>query len=156
MGDVGHRLAYRHIRQFSREFAAAGLKYFLHASTGYRGPFLQLGRLVKKLRVKKIDGLEEANRYLEEQYGAEHNARFAVMAASARDFHLPNPGKRRADLPAGKTNQLFPALTHAPLGVNYLVRPESGAVSESSHGGKSSRFLSRKNDAAAASHGGLR
>jgi len=51
-------------------------------------------RLVKKLRLKKIAGLEKANRYLIEVYLAEHNRRFAVAAADPQDYHLPSPGTR--------------------------------------------------------------
>ena len=51
-------------------------------------------RLVKKLRRKQISRLEEMNRYLEEEYCPEHNARFAVAAAAREDYHLPTPGAR--------------------------------------------------------------
>jgi helix-turn-helix protein len=51
-------------------------------------------RLVKKRRRKQISSLEEVNGYLEEEYGPQHNARFAVAAAAREDYHLPNPGAR--------------------------------------------------------------
>jgi transposase len=51
-------------------------------------------RLVKKLRRKQINRLEEVNRYLEEEYCPEHNGRFAVAAAAREDYHLPSPGAR--------------------------------------------------------------
>jgi len=51
-------------------------------------------RLVKKLRRKQISRREEMNRYLEEEYCPEHNARFAVAAAAREDYHLPTPGAR--------------------------------------------------------------
>jgi len=35
------------------------------------------------------------NRYLEEKYCPEPNARFAVAAAAREDYHLPSPGARR-------------------------------------------------------------
>jgi hypothetical protein len=54
-------------------------------------------RLVKKLRLHKIDSLEEANRYVEEKYWEEHNARFAVPPAAPQDFHLPSPGVRELE-----------------------------------------------------------
>jgi hypothetical protein len=38
--------------------------------------------------------LAEANRYMEEEYGEGHNARFAVAAAAAPDYHLAAPGGR--------------------------------------------------------------
>lgn len=48
-------------------------------------------RLVKKLRRKKIRTLEEANRYLQQEYLPEHNRRFAKQPAHAVDFHLEPP-----------------------------------------------------------------
>lgn len=51
-------------------------------------------RLIKKMRLKKIACLEEANRYLIEEDLSEHNQRFAVAAASPEDYHLPSPGAR--------------------------------------------------------------
>jgi hypothetical protein len=45
-------------------------------------------RLVKKLRRKGIADIAAANRFLQEQYWADHNARFARAPASADDFHV--------------------------------------------------------------------
>ncbi len=49
---------------------------------------------MKKLRRRQIRSLEEVNGYLEEEYCADHNRRFAVAAASKEDYHLPGPGAR--------------------------------------------------------------
>jgi transposase len=46
-------------------------------------------RLIKKMRLKKIASYEQANAFLEQTYLAEHNARYAVAAAQAVDFHEP-------------------------------------------------------------------
>jgi hypothetical protein len=54
-------------------------------------------RVVKKLRRQQIDRLEEADRYLQEEYCGQHNARLAVPAAAPEDFHLPSPGKKRLE-----------------------------------------------------------
>jgi hypothetical protein len=51
-------------------------------------------RLVKKMRRKKISRLEEANRYLQQEYGEEHNAGYVVAAAAEPVYHLPTPGGR--------------------------------------------------------------
>lgn len=48
-------------------------------------------RLAKKLRLKKIATLEEANRYLEAEYLPEHNRRFARQPAEEVDFHWEAP-----------------------------------------------------------------
>ena len=54
-------------------------------------------RLVKKLRLDKINSLGGANRYLEEKYCEEHNGHFAVRPAAPQDFHLPSPGRRKLE-----------------------------------------------------------
>jgi len=51
-------------------------------------------RLVKKLRLAKVKDYAEANRYVAEQYLAEHNQSFARKAGSESDFHRKRPGKR--------------------------------------------------------------
>jgi len=75
-------------------------------------------RLVKKLRRKKIDSLEEADRYLQEAYCAEHNARFAVPAAAPEDFHLPSPGSR-------KLAEVFRLERERVLSNDWVVRDEN-------------------------------
>ena len=54
-------------------------------------------RLVKKLRLAGIASYEAANRYLKEQYLAEHNRRFARQAASTTDYHRRRPTARQLD-----------------------------------------------------------
>ena len=44
-------------------------------------------RLVKELRLKGISSIEEANKYLKEEYIAMHNAKFAEGAKSKTDLH---------------------------------------------------------------------
>jgi hypothetical protein len=75
-------------------------------------------RLVKKLRLRKIASLEEANRYLEERYCEEHNARFAVRAAAPQDFHLPSPGAR-------KLEKVFRLERERALSNDWVVRDEN-------------------------------
>jgi hypothetical protein len=48
-------------------------------------------RLIKKMRLKKIGSYETANHYLEEDYFPQHNAKYAVAAGEAVDFHEPVP-----------------------------------------------------------------
>lgn len=52
-------------------------------------------RLVKKLRRKQVTTHAEANRYLAEEYCAEHNASYAKRAAEPEDHHQPDPGGQR-------------------------------------------------------------
>jgi len=48
-------------------------------------------RLIKKLRLKRICSYAQANRYAEQEYLPQHNARYAVAPASLVDFHEPVP-----------------------------------------------------------------
>jgi len=54
-------------------------------------------RLVKKLRRQEIQSYEATNEYLEAEYLAEHNRRFARAAARAENYHVraPSPAKLR-------------------------------------------------------------
>src|SRR4029450_4691625 len=54
-------------------------------------------RLVKKLRLKKINEYGSANEFLRDQYLAEHKERFAQEAAEAADYHQKTPGKKELD-----------------------------------------------------------
>ena len=53
-----------------------------------RGHGTHQDRLIKKMRLKKIQSYEAANEYLLGPYRAQHNARFAVAAKEAADYHL--------------------------------------------------------------------
>lgn len=54
-------------------------------------------RLVKKLRLAGISNYEQANRYLDEHYLADHNRRYARPPASAADYHRRRPTARQLD-----------------------------------------------------------
>lgn len=54
-------------------------------------------RLVKKLRRKGIKSYAEANEFLEKEYLAEHNRRFASEAAAPEDYHLRAPSRTELD-----------------------------------------------------------
>ena len=54
-------------------------------------------RLVKKLRLAGIASYQQANRYLEEHYIAEHNRRYARPAASPTDYHRRRPTARQLE-----------------------------------------------------------
>ena len=54
-------------------------------------------RLVKKLRLAGIASYEEANRYLDEKYLADHNRRFARQALSATEYHRHRPTAKQLD-----------------------------------------------------------
>lgn len=62
-----------------------------------RGHGTHQDRLIKKLRLKGIHESETANAYLEAEYLAEHNTRFAVAPVSAVDHHRVRDRRRWAD-----------------------------------------------------------
>ena len=63
-----------------------------------RGHGTHQDRLIKKLRLQHIGDIAAANRYVEETYLPEHNARFAVAPTSPVDHHLPRDRRHRADV----------------------------------------------------------
>jgi hypothetical protein len=54
-------------------------------------------RPVKKLRLARIAGYEEANGYLDEHYLPDHNLRYTRQPASAMDYHRRRPTARQLD-----------------------------------------------------------
>jgi len=62
-----------------------------------RGHGTHQDRLIKKLRLNGIRDVTSANAYLEAEYVAAHNARFAVAAVSPVDHHRPRDRRRWAD-----------------------------------------------------------
>ena len=72
-------------------------------------------RLVKKLRRKKIQSYAAANDYLEAEYLAEHNQRFARVAAAKEDYHRRRPGRTELD-------EAFRLETGHSLGNDWVVR----------------------------------
>jgi hypothetical protein len=55
------------------------------------------GRLVKKLRLAGISNYEQASRYLDRHYLAEHNRRYARPPAAAADYHPRRPTTPQLD-----------------------------------------------------------
>ena len=72
-------------------------------------------RLIKKLRRQGIASYEAANRYLEEQYLAEHNRRFARVAAEPEDYHRRKP-------PVWQLRQIFRLETERAIGNDWVIR----------------------------------
>jgi transposase len=84
------------LTQFGRMCAVLGIKIIPASSPQAKGRIernhgTQQDRLVKKLRRKGVASVEAANRFLETEYWAEHNRRFAQVPASAEDFHVAAP-----------------------------------------------------------------
>jgi len=82
------------LTQFGRMCQALGIRIIAANSPQAKGRVERAhgthqDRLVKKLRLAGIANYEDANRYLDEQYLAEHNRRFARQPASAVDYPPP-------------------------------------------------------------------
>jgi transposase len=56
-----------------------------------RGHGTHQDRLIKKMRLKKIDNYVAANEFLQGSYRTQHNARYAVAAGEPADYHLRVP-----------------------------------------------------------------
>jgi transposase len=78
--------------QFGRAMRELDVELILARSPQAKGRVERMNgtlqdRLVKALRRAKISGLEAANRFLDDIFLAEFNARFAVAAVGAEDWH---------------------------------------------------------------------
>jgi transposase-like protein len=90
------------VSQFGRMCARLGIRIIAANSPQAKGRVERAhgthqDRLVKKLRLAGIANYEQANRYLEQSYLAEHNRRFARTAASDADYHRKRPHKKELD-----------------------------------------------------------
>lgn len=82
-----------------------------------RGHGTHQDRLIKKMRLKKIATYEAANEFLFGPYRAQHNARYAVAAKEAADYHLRVPP--RLDL-----EQVFCLEQERKVGNDWVVQYE--------------------------------
>jgi hypothetical protein len=73
-------------------------------------------RLVKKPRRKGIASHAAANAYIEGEYLAEHNRRFAQPAAEPEDYHRKAPSRRELDA-------IFRLETERTISNDWVVRP---------------------------------
>jgi transposase len=90
------------LTQFGRMCATLGIQIIAASSPQAKGRIernhgTQQDRLVKKLRRKGLADLETANAFLETEYWADHNDRFAQAPTSADDFHVARPRGLRLD-----------------------------------------------------------
>jgi hypothetical protein len=85
--------------QFGRMCAKLGIEIIAAGTPQAKGRVersngVQQDRLIKKMRLRGISSDAEANEYVEREYLAELNARFAVEPASRVDYHLPRDPSR--------------------------------------------------------------
>ena len=90
------------LTQFGRMCARLGIRIIPASSPQAKGRIernhgTQQDRLVKKLRRKGIAEIAMANTFLETEYWADHNGRFAQAPAAADDFHVARPRGLRLD-----------------------------------------------------------
>jgi hypothetical protein len=83
-----------------------------------RGNGTHQDRLIKKMGRKKIRTHEEAHRFLQEEYLADHNARFAREPASPQDYHRNKPSARELE-------QVFCLETERSISNDWVVRYEN-------------------------------
>lgn len=80
------------LTQFGQACQKLGIEIILAYSPQAKGRVerkngVHQDRLVKELRLQKINNLEAANSFLTREYLAEHNSKFAVQAAQEADYH---------------------------------------------------------------------
>jgi transposase len=90
------------LTQFGRMCATLGIKIIPASSPQAKGRIerhhgTHQDRLVKKLRRRGTADIEAANAFLEAEYWADHNRRFAQAPASTDDFHVAVPRGMRLD-----------------------------------------------------------
>ena len=90
------------LTQFGRMCATLGIQIIPASSPQAKGRIernhgTQQDRLVKKLRRRGLTDRDAANVFLETEYWADHNARFAQAPASTDDFHVARPRGVRLD-----------------------------------------------------------
>jgi len=83
-----------------------------------RGNGTHQDRLIKKMGRQKIRTHEQANRYLQEQYLADHNTRFAREPAEPQDYHRKAPSTRELE-------QVFCLETGRSISNDWVVRYEN-------------------------------
>ena len=83
-----------------------------------RGNGTHQDRLIKKMGRKKIRTHEAANTFLQEEYLAEHNLRFAREPAAPQDYHRKAPGPRELE-------QVFCLETERSISNDWVVRYEN-------------------------------
>ena len=83
-----------------------------------RGNGTHQKRLIPKLGRKNIRTHEAANAFLQEEYLADHNARFAVEPAAPEDYHRQAPAGRELE-------QVFCLETERSISNDWVVRYEN-------------------------------
>ena len=83
-----------------------------------RGNGTHQDRLIKKMGRKKITGHAAANRFLQDEYLHDHNARFAREPGEPQDYHRKAPGARELE-------QVFCLESERSISNDWVVRYEN-------------------------------
>lgn len=80
------------LTQFGRALKELGIQLICASSPQAKGRVERVNstlqdRLVKELRLRNISSIDEANKFLREEYLEEHNKRFSITVQSSEDAH---------------------------------------------------------------------
>src|SRR5947209_6819353 len=114
------------ITQFGRMCAKLGIAVIAANSPQAKGRVERIhgthqDRLVKKLRRKEISSHQHANLYLEREYLAEHNRRFARTPARLEDYHRRAPRATEMD-------RIFRLESERTISADWVVRRDNRIV----------------------------
>lgn len=114
------------VTQFGRMCQKLGIRILAANSPQAKGRVERVNgvhqdRLIKKMRRKKIADYEAANEYLEKQYLAEHNRRFAWPPAKPEDYHGRKPTAR-------ELRNVFRLETERTISNDWVVRHEGHSL----------------------------
>lgn len=113
------------LTQFERAMTELNVRVICANSPEAKGRIERLfgtlqDRLVKEMRLKGIKDREEANRYLEEEYLADHNKRFSVTPRQEGDAHRPLTKELREGFPS-----IFSIQSERRVNNDYTIRFKS-------------------------------
>jgi transposase len=111
------------VTQFGRMCEKLGIRIIAANSPQAKGGVernhgVHQDRLIKKMRRKGISSYEGANAYLENEYLAQHNRRFAQPAAKPADYH----GRK---LTARELRQVFRLEMERMIGNDWVIRHDN-------------------------------
>jgi transposase-like protein len=111
------------VTQFGRMCQKLGIRIIAASSPQAKGRVernhgIHQDRLIKKMRRKGINSYAAANQYLDNEYLAQHNRRFAQAAAQPEDYH----GRK---LTARELRQVFRLETERTIGNDWVIRHDN-------------------------------
>lgn len=108
------------LTQFERACKELGIEV-IHAKSPQAKGRIENGfgtlqdRLVKEMRLRNIGNIDDANKYLKEEFLPEYNQRFAVPAKTQGDFHKPL-------IPNENLDQIFSVQSERQVNNDFTIR----------------------------------